>query len=220
MARKFDLEKTLDEIFETTTRGGRSVNLSKIVADVADLSGRLPENVRKSVLPLTMRKLVRIGEEDFVADEFMTFNSLEIDGIVDAKMGASNYLPIRAFESFESFPPCSNVRSWNLYVFESYCLKKSERFKRVALLFNKQCSGAVVRADYDATFHEILVDATAKSNLKKLTPDVVIDYLKDAGYIGKAKYERIDELLAAVEVARKNYLIAKTKGNFDEDDNS
>ena len=203
MARKFDLDKTLDELFAETTRGGRSVNLSKIVSDVVDLSGRLPENVRKSVLPLTMQKLVRIGEEDFVADAFLTFNAPEIDGIIDERMGASNYLPLRAFDSFRRFPPCSNVRDWNLYVFESYCLKKSERFKRVALLFNKQCSGAVVRVDYNATFHEILVDATAKSDLKELSPDVVIDYLKGAGYIGKAKYERIDELLVDVEAARK-----------------
>jgi len=202
MARRFDLEKTLDELCSETTCGGRSVNLSKIVDKVVDLSDRLPENVRKSALPLMMQKFVRVGEEEFVDDKSLVFNVPEIDRLIDEKMGASNYLPIRAFD-FARFPSCSNNRAWNLHIFESYCLKKSEKFRRVALLFNKQCSGAVVRAEFQATFHEILVDATAKSDLKELSSDAVTNFLKDAGYIGKSKYDKIDKLLADAKIARK-----------------
>jgi len=203
MPRKFDLERTLNELCAEATRGGRSVNLSKIVGIVVDLSGRLPENVRKSVLPLMMQKYTRVAEEDFVADKSLEFDVSKIDEIIDETMGASDYLPMRAFEPFARFPFCSNNRSWNLYIFESYCLKKSEKFKRVALLFNKQCSGTVARVDCQKTFHEILVDATAKSALEELSPVAVTNYLKESGYIGKAKYDQIDQLLEDVKLARQ-----------------
>ena len=181
MARKFDLNKVVSDYCSAIIQTGRYVEMENVVEHVAELSGRLAENVRKSLLPLMMTKLTRVADDIFVE--------------VLAQISRLKKI---------NFPPFSNNWEWNVFVFESYCLKFSRRFKRVSLLFNKQCTGAIVNSKDERSFHEILVEAAAVKTDLPLSKDEVVDYFKRSGLIGKAKYEKIDELLKGASLLRSN----------------
>lgn len=204
MARKFDLNKVVSDYCSAIIQTGRYVEMENVVEHVAELSGRLAENVRKSLLPLMMAKLTRVADEIFVEDSSLVFKTALIDKQIEKVMGDSTFLPLRSFEPFKNFPPFSNNWEWNVFVFESYCLKFSRRFKRVSLLFNKQGTGAIVSSKDERSFHEILVEAAAVKTDLPLLKDEVVDYFKRSGLIGKAKYERIDELLKDASLLRSN----------------
>lgn len=204
MARKFDLNKVVSDYCSAIIQTGRYVEMENVVEHVAELSGRLAENVRKSLLPLMMAKLTRVADDIFVEDSSLDFKTPLVDKQIEKVMGESTFLPLRSFEPFKNFPPFSNNWEWNVFVFESYCLKFSRRFKRVSLLFNKQCTGAIVSSKDERSFHEILVEAAAVKTDMPLIKDEVVDYFKRSGLIGKAKYEKIDELLKDASLLRSN----------------
>jgi hypothetical protein len=209
MARKFDLNKAVADYCSEATQRGRNVELLDLVDHIAEISNRLEENVRKSVFPLMMTSMVRIEEEVFTNPKFFEFDVAMVDASIEKTLGRRDYLPICSFEPFEHFPPCGGGRSWNIFLFESFCLNFSERFKPLSLIFNKQCTGVIVYKEDARTFHDIAADMLARAASVELTVQGAVDYLKSNKMIGKAKYNRCDELLEDAAKIRKKLLTSR-----------
>lgn len=211
MAKKFDLNKAVSDYCLEATQKGRYVQLAELVESVAEASDRLEENVRKSVLPLLMASTVRVDEDVFADPKYFEFDVRLVDDCIERVLNGRDYLPICSFEPFDNFPLCGGGRSWNVFIFESYCLNYSARFKRLSLLFNKQCTGVIVRKEETRSFHEIAADMLANDTTAELTESSAVDYLKSRKMIGKAKYANVGKLLDDAAKIREKLLSSSSR---------
>ncbi len=172
------------------------VCLDGVVKYATNISKRLEENVRKSALPILMETLTRVGEDIFVPDNSLKFDCEKTDECLAKIMRNATSLPLKAFKPLDDFPSFSNNWNWNIYVFEAYCYRFSKRFKLNSLMFNKTCSaGAVVRKEDERSFYDVVLDVVANAMDLDLTPKNVVNFLKENGYIGKARYEKCELLV-------------------------
>ncbi|GEM_PF-612889 len=169
--------------------------------DLLDYERKLTgENHRWIPLEAGYAELVRISDDNFVADRYVDFDTCAIDEAIEIFV-TGNYLPLKCVTTFATFPHCGQV--WNLFLLESYCRRFSQRFRFDVLAVNSRNAGAIVRKNCQLAYTEIMEDAVALSNVKLEKADVV-EFLFSNGYIGKRSYSKTDELIEHAKKIRES----------------
>ncbi len=143
--------------------------------------------------------MVRVNKDNFIAGNYVNFNTTEIDNVLDLFV-LGEYLPLKNITTFASFPYCGQV--WNLFLLESYCRRFSKKFRFEALSLNSSNSGVIVRKSCRLSYGQILADAVAKSTVS-LEIVAIIEFLRSNGYIGRRSYAKIDELIEQARTIRE-----------------
>ena len=131
--------------------------------------------------------LVRIEKDTYVADKHVCFDVDAIDEAI-ARFVTGDYLPLKSFTIFSSFPDC--MQKWNLFLLESYCRRFSRRFRFGTSSANSRNAGAVIRSDCGLAYPDIMADAVANSTTP-LQDSVVNRFLFESGYTGKSMTEKV-----------------------------
>jgi hypothetical protein len=143
--------------------------------------------------------MVRSDEDTFVAEKLVHFDVFEIDKAIDQFM-AGEYLPLLSVSTFAAFPECRT--GWNLYLLQSYCRRFSERYRFEVLSLNNSNAGVIVRKSCTLSYLEIMADAVASSNTV-LEKAAIEDFLCNAGYLGRRRYSKTDELIRLAKNIRE-----------------
>jgi hypothetical protein len=142
--------------------------------------------------------MVRADKETYVAEQFVHFDVLEIDAVLDTFI-SGDYLPLKNVTTFAAFPHCG--RAWNLFLLESYCRRFSGRFRFEALAFNSRNTGVVIRKTCALSYFEIMADAVAGAGVA-LEKSAIEDFLFHNGYLGRRSYADAGELIERVKKRR------------------
>lgn len=143
--------------------------------------------------------LVRIDNNNYVADKYVDFNTIKIDEAIELIV-KGDYLPLKSFITFGSFPDCGHT--WNLFLLESYCRRFSLKFRFDAPSVNSRNTGVVIRKSCGMNYTEIMTEAVANSDIS-LDNTAVGKFLFDSGYTGKSTTAKIGEIIDKARVIRE-----------------
>jgi len=143
--------------------------------------------------------MVRVDKDNYLADKFFSFDRNAIDNAIEHFINGGEYVPLRHITTFAPFPHCG--QEWTLFLLESYCRRYSERFRFDALSVNSTNAGAIVRKYSKLNYHDIMVDAVAKSGVS-LNANAVLDFLAAEGYTSQRRYAKVNELLTQATAQR------------------
>ena len=149
-------------------------------------------------------KSFRINENQFITDNELIFDTARIDASIESFI-SDEYITINDIHMFGTFPETNFP--WNNYLLESYVSKYSQKLKLFHERFNAKVTiGAIVKksANFNS-YHEIIVDALAKSNIE-LKKDSAFDYLCMRGFLSCRQYKKIDEAIEKAQTLRKNVI--------------
>ena len=143
---------------------------------------------------------VRISQDDFVSPESISF---DIDAVDEAigRFCNGDFIAIADITSFAAFP--SMGVQWTSYLVEAFVTKYSRKFKLLHNQYNATvCAGAILRADaklYD--YSQVLAVVLAKANCE-LDSAAALDYLCNAGFLGRRRYTDIAIVLSEARQIR------------------
>ena len=143
--------------------------------------------------------MVRVDRDTFLAERFLDFDCRAIDNAIEYFLGGYEYIPLRHITTFAPFPHCGQI--WTLFLLESYCRRHSECFRFDVLSVNSTNAGAIVRKHSKLSYHDIIVDAVAKSDVI-LNAAAVLDFLVENGYTSRRRYSAIDKLIIQATALR------------------
>lgn len=143
--------------------------------------------------------MVRVERNHFVAERFVNFSVDEIDTVLTGFF-TDSFKAIRDITTFAMFPLCG--QSWNHYLLESFCYKYSRKYSLHVIHFNDKNAGIIAEKDFKKKYSEMLAIALAKTNVE-LTPDIIGQYLYNAGYMAKRKYAKLGEIAQRASELRK-----------------
>lgn len=143
--------------------------------------------------------MVRTDKDSFLADKYFDFNRNGIDNAIEHFIAGGEYVPLRHVTTFAPFPHCG--QAWTLFLLESYCRRFSECFRFEVLSVNSTNAGVIVRKHSKLSYHDIMVDAVARSGVA-LHHDTVLDFLATEGYTSQRRYARITELITQATAKR------------------
>jgi len=135
--------------------------------------------------------MVRVSQDDFVTDDNVQFDVPGIDSALDSFVHG-NGIGLKEVTTFGTFPFCGYA--WNLFVLESYCRRFSEKYKYECMTPNSNNAGAIIRKSSDLSYHDIMVEALARSDVKLVENDA-FDYLISTGFLIRRRYNGMDSLL-------------------------
>ena len=194
-------------IMEECCRSLDRITLDNLLELERDLTGEchrwIPMNVGYSVM-------VRIDENNFIAEKYLEFDIIAVDNAIEQFMNGADYLPLKAITTFVMFPYCG--QDWNLFLLESYVMRFSERYRfKVGALNNKNV-GVIVRKSSNLIknthtrpekgYDLILIDAVAKANVA-LDVKNILSYLFNEGYIAKMFKSNITEIINLAKMQRQ-----------------
>ena len=136
--------------------------------------------------------MVRIDKDSYVAEKHVFFNYDTIDSVIDVFMTTGDYLPLKRFITFATFPYCGQI--WNLFLLESYCRRFSKRFRFDTPSVNSRNAGAIIRKNCVLNYIEIMADAVAKSGIP-LEKTGVCKFLYESGYTGRSTTSKAAEII-------------------------
>lgn len=143
--------------------------------------------------------MVRAQEDSYIAEKYVHFDVGEIDEAIDLFV-AEAYLPLKSVTTFAAFPHCGQV--WNLFMLESYCRRFSDRFRFDASSVNSKNAGAIVRKNCRLSYHQIMADAVAQSDIP-LENAAMEEFLCNNGYISRRSYAKTNELIEQAKAIRE-----------------
>lgn len=135
--------------------------------------------------------LVRIDRDTYVSDKYVYFDSDAVDIAIEMFI-TNNYLPLKSFTTFGTFPECG--QTWNLFLLESYCRRFSKKFRFDSLSVNSQNIGAIIRKTFNFRYIDILANAIISVGVP-LTGSDVGKFLLDSGYIGRKRASVLGEVI-------------------------
>ena len=135
--------------------------------------------------------MVRVDKDSFVEDRKVSFDIEKIDTVLD-KMIIGNVMGMKEFSSFATLPYCGFP--WNLFLLESYCRRFSRLFYYACVTPNSKNAGAIVRKECEVSYHELMAEAVARSNVNLNEKDI-FDYLISSGLMLKKSYNNMDDLI-------------------------
>lgn len=146
-------------------------------------------------------KSFRINENQFITDNKLIFDTARIDASIESFI-SDEYITINDIHMFGTFPETNFP--WNNYLLESYVSKYSQKLKLFHERFNAKVTiGAIVKKSANfKSYHEIIVDALAKSNIE-LKKESAFDYLCMRGFLSCRQYKKIDEAIEKAQTLRK-----------------
>jgi hypothetical protein len=144
--------------------------------------------------------LVRIDKDTYVADEYVHFEVEAIDEVIEMFV-KGEYLPLKSFTTFGTFPDCG--QTWNLFLLESYCRRFSQKFRFDAPCVNSRNAGAVIRRSCGMDYTQIMTDAVANADVP-LKDIAVGEFLYKSGYTGRSTIARVDEIIDKAKAIRES----------------
>jgi predicted RNA-binding protein YlqC (UPF0109 family) len=140
--------------------------------------------------------MVRVDKGTFVADKYLAFNKAQVDRAI-AKFVTGDYLPLKSFTTFGTFPDCG--QRWNLFLLESYCRRFSKQFRFDTPSVNSRNAGAVIRKNCGLSYTEIMADAVTHAKIP-LKEERVANFLFEAGFTGRSARTKVNEVIEAAKV--------------------
>ena len=187
----FHKGKTLDalSIMKNYCRTIQKCTLKELLNKEEELTGEIHRWISMEAGNLY---LVRIGKDTYVADKHVHFNPTLIDKSIKQYFKKDDYLPLKSFSTFSTFPDCGH--QWNLFLLESYCRRFSKTFRFDTPSVNSRNAGVVIERKCKMTYTEIMADAVAKSGIS-LTETNVGKFLFDSGYTGRSTTAKVGEII-------------------------
>lgn len=143
--------------------------------------------------------LIRLDSDTYVSDKYVNFDFEAVDNAIEMLI-SGNYLPLKSFTTFGTFPDC--WQTWNLFLLESYCRRFSKKFRFDSLSVNSQNIGAIIRESCSLKYTDIMVDAVVNSGVP-LMDSAVGEFLLNLGYIGRRRASIISEVIDKAKVSQK-----------------
>ena len=143
--------------------------------------------------------MVRVSQDDFVTDDNVLFDVPGIDSALD-NVVVGNGIGIKEVTTFGAFPFCGY--SWNHFVLESYCRRFSAKYRYACMTPNSQNAGAIIRKNSDLSYHDIMAEALARSDVKLVEKDA-FDYLITSGLLIRRRYSDMTALLQKAAALRE-----------------
>lgn len=143
--------------------------------------------------------MIRVTEDQFVADRFVDFNVDEIDELLDQYI-VGGFASIKSIASFALFPSCHYP--WNHYVLESFCYKYSKKYSLQVINFNEKNAGIIAKQDLPLSYMDMAATAAARSGLE-LTEDIIGRYLCDNGFFAKSKMSALKDIINKAKELRE-----------------
>lgn len=139
--------------------------------------------------------MVRIGENRFVADKYVSFDVSYIDSLLE-EIIVEGFTSIKDITTFARFSICG--QEWNHYLLESYCYRFSKKFTLNVINFNDKNAGIISKKTLGLSYKEMLAKTIVKAKIE-LTDNIALQYLYDNGYLAKRQYGAIGEVLKIAE---------------------
>jgi hypothetical protein len=143
--------------------------------------------------------MVRVDEDNYVAEKYVHFDVDATDGVLDLFV-PGDYLPLKSVTTFATFQYCGHA--WNLFLLESYCWRFSNRFRLEVLAVNSKNAGVIVRKSSRLSYFQIMADAISRSGIP-LEKTAIEEYLCRNGYISRRSYAKVDELIEQAKAIRE-----------------
>lgn len=143
--------------------------------------------------------LVRIDEQNFIADKYLNFDVEATDSAIELFFSGGEYIPLQFVVSFGLFPNCG--QAWNLFLLESYTRRFSGAFRFETRSVNSKNVGAIVRKNSLLSYDDIMADFVARSQTL-LDEQSVLDYLLENGLISQRRSSDIDGLIRKIKTAK------------------
>ncbi len=170
--------------------------LDEAMEKVGELTG-IPD--RRIAYPALYDVLVRVGEQQFVADHFLKFDVEAIDKVIDTFV-KDGFAAIKEVTTFALFPVCG--QPWTHYLLESYCYRYSCKYRYRTNLFNGRNAGAIVASDIDWDYKELLSQEVARTKIE-LKKEIIGHYLYEVGYMARSKFGWLDEIAIRAKQIRE-----------------
>jgi hypothetical protein len=139
--------------------------------------------------------MVRVGENRFVADKYVSFDVSYIDSLLE-EIIVEGFTSIKDITTFARFSICG--QEWNHYLLESYCYRFSKKFTLNVINFNDKNAGIISKKTLGLSYKEMLAKTIVKAKIE-LTDNIALQYLYDNGYLAKRQYGAIGEVLKIAE---------------------
>ena len=169
--------------------------LKEAMNDVDNLIGI---NDRRIAYPALYDVMVRVDEQKFVSDKCVDFDVEAIDKVIDSFV--DGFAAIKEITTFALFPICG--QPWTHYLLESYCYRYSKRYRYRMNLFNGRNAGAVVEANIDWDYNELLAQAIARTKIE-LNLDTAGKYLYETGYMARSKCNILSDIVKRAQQIRE-----------------
>lgn len=191
---KSDLDAVM--LLKQYIKGKDECTFDDVADKVVELTG---STNRQYAFQALYDDMVRVDRNRFVADQLVDFSIDEIDTVLSGFI-TDNFRAIRDVTTFAMFPVCG--QSWNHYLLESFCYKYSRKYSLHVIHFNDKNAGIIVEKDFNKKYNEMLAIALARTDVA-LSPDIIGQYLFNAGYIAKRKYAKLGEIAQRASELRK-----------------
>jgi len=143
---------------------------------------------------------IRISQDNFVSLKSISFDVAATDEAI-ARFCPGDFIAIAEITSFAAFP---NIGvPWTNYLIESFVFKFSKRFKLYHNQFSATvCVGAILRNEAKLfDYNQVLATVIAKSDCP-LSDEPALDYLCNAGFLGRRRYAEINIVLSEARQIR------------------
>ena len=174
-------------------RGKDMCTFEELESKVVEYTG---QGNRQAAFEAAYDTMVRVNQENFVADYDVWFDVEAIDALLET-MISDDFAPIKSITTFAAFPVCG--QAWNLFLLESYCYRYSKKFSLQVQNFSDKNAGVIIKKRVRLKYKEILAIVLSKANIN-LTVEEAGEYLYAQGYMAKRKYAALDDI---IQCARK-----------------
>lgn len=180
--------KTTDQVFSQFSKSKESFKLDELrsLCDKIKIS-------TSQVLDSVFENSFRISQNQFVAKSSLSFNTKEIDAVLD-RFCIGNYISLSCIDSFVLFPDVGFT--WNKYLLESYVYSFSNKYKLIHSSFwEKSCIGTIVKKNSNINcLDDLLIEVLSSSEIP-LEKEKSLDFLFKEEYLGQRSYKNIDSIL-------------------------
>lgn len=143
--------------------------------------------------------MIRVDNNNFVANKFVSFDVNEIDKVL-SKIIKAHFCAIKDITSFALFPVCGY--QWNTFILESYCYRFSKKYCLHIHNFNSKNAGIIAEKAFNKDYNEMLAIFLAGEKIE-LLPEIIGPYLFQTGYMAKRKYGKLDEIAERARTLRR-----------------
>ena len=176
------------DLVENYCKSKERCTVEELVEFVKDITG---EGTRRYALEGAYNSMIRIDEDTFVADLFLTFDVAGIDTLLEQYI-KDEFDAITSISVFTLFPSCG--MGWNYYILESYVYRFSQKFRLSNYNFNDKNAGIIVSRKCLLTYEEMLAKEVVRKNVPCEKGAIGI-HLCQNGFTAKSKMTLYDVVI-------------------------
>lgn len=128
-------------------------------------------------------QMIRLDEQNFVADYKVHFDIDAIDKLLD-QMIKGDFASIKSIATFIMFPYCGY--KWTYSLLESFCYRFSKKYRLDVIGFNDRNAGIIAKKEVNLAYVDMLAITALRSGLD-LRADIIGEYLYNNGYIARRR---------------------------------